>query len=325
MVAQIPPDAQPDGWKDNDWQGLLYAIKYKKCTPFLGAGACAGVLPLGGQLASAWAREYDYPFEDKHNLIRVAQYVAVETDALTPKYKIKEAFTDKVVPNFSLADEPHRVVANLRLPVYITTNYDDFMVQAIKHVDEMARRRDPTIVPRQPRQAICKWYLARQQPTPAMDLGFEPSEQEPVIFHLHGLLENEQSMVLTEDDYLDFLMSISEVPVIPARIEQAFTDSLLLFLGYSLEDMNFKVLFRKLATYLQRSESPRHVSVQLAPNPNEPVEEQMARARRQRDWLRKRFGLQKVKVYWGTCEQFTAELQQRWAAFAGAAGEELRP
>ena len=33
-------------WLDDDWQGLLYAIKYKTCTPVLGAGACAGVLPL---------------------------------------------------------------------------------------------------------------------------------------------------------------------------------------------------------------------------------------------------------------------------------------
>ncbi len=48
-------ELQPDGWDEGDWEGLLYAIKFKQCTPFLGAGACAGVLPLGGEIAREWA------------------------------------------------------------------------------------------------------------------------------------------------------------------------------------------------------------------------------------------------------------------------------
>jgi hypothetical protein len=146
-------------------------------------------------------------------------------------------------------------------------------------------------------------------------------------------------MVLTEDDYLDFLMNCSHVPeIIPPRVEQAFTESSLLFLGFSLEDMNFKVIFRRLSAYLQRSQAAHHVSVQLAPQgycpaeapvegqpPDDPEtaarkkEEAQAKrkayAKAQEEYLRAHFGLQRVKIYFGTCEEFCAELRRRWEEF----------
>lgn len=298
--------AQPDGWDDRDWEGLLLAIRHKECTPFLGAGACAGVLPLGRKIASDWAGEYDYPFQDTENLVRVSQYVAIEAGPKTPKYRIIEKFTGKGPPDFNNPNEPHRVVADLRLPIYITTNYDDFMMKALER--DFPKRR--------PVREVCKWYLARRRQKLTLDVSHQPTPDDPLVFHLHGTLENVDSMVLTEDDYLDFLMYISEEQqLIPPRIEQAFSDSSLLFMGYSLEDMNFKVLFRKLASYMQRNETARHVSVQLAPKQNESTEDQIKRAGRQREYLRRHFDLQKVKVYWGTCEEFAADLRARWEKF----------
>lgn len=299
-------NAQPGGWSDDDWEGLLYAIKYKQCTPFLGAGACAGILPLGGSIAEEWADEYDYPFEDRSNLVRVSQYVSVQRGPRTPKYKLLELFQGKGPPDYRDPTEAHRVVADLDLPIYITTNYDNFMTQALV-------RQQPK---RTPHQVSCKWYLASRLRSTDLALGFDPTPDDPLVFHLHGSLENVESMVLTEDDYLDFLMRISEMrELIPPRVEEAFASSSLLFLGYSLEDMNFKVLFRKLASYMQINQSERHVSVQLAPRPYESVEEQLARAERQRLYLERRFGLQKVKIRWGTCQEFAAELRERWEKF----------
>ena len=55
MAAEEPINpndtAQPSGWNDADWEALIRAIRATQCTPFLGAGACAGVLPLGGDIA----------------------------------------------------------------------------------------------------------------------------------------------------------------------------------------------------------------------------------------------------------------------------------
>jgi hypothetical protein len=284
----------------------MYSIKYKECTPFLGAGACAGVLPLGRDVAERWAAESDYPFSDRDNLVRVAQFLAVEKGPKTPKYKMLEVLAGKGPPDFTNKYEPHRVVADLELPIYITTNYDDFMTRALI--------RD--VPKRVPRRISCPWFASNRFKSKTGDLTPEPTPDEPVVFHLHGTLDNVDSMVLTEDDYLDFLMRVSEVrDLIPPRIEDAFASSSLLFLGYSLEDMNFKVLFRKLAGYMQINQSARHVSVQLAPRNDESTEEQIQRAERQRKYLEKRFGLQKVKIYWATCEEFTMELRTKWEAF----------
>jgi SIR2-like domain len=304
--AQILNASQPDGWDEKDWKALLLAIRYKQCTPFLGAGACHGVLPLGREIAKELAEEYEYPFADNDNLVRVSQYVAVEGGPMTPKYRIIEKFSGLGSPDFNNPDEPHRVVADLELPVYITTNYDDFMVKALSRISPK----------RHPRREICKWYMARRRQLRNEEFTFDPTPEEPVVFHLHGCLDNLHSMVLTEDDYLDFLMYVSEDHrLIPPRIEQSFSDSSLLFMGYSLEDMNFKVLFRKLASYMQRNEGARHVSVQLAPKENESTEEQIKRAKKQRDYLERHFDLQKVKVYWGTCKEFAADLRAHWEAF----------
>ena len=74
--------------QDRDWTLLLRRIKDGKCTPFLGAGACAGILPLGGDIARDWANEYEYPLADNGDLARVAQYLAVQYDPMFPKEEI---------------------------------------------------------------------------------------------------------------------------------------------------------------------------------------------------------------------------------------------
>ena len=46
---------------DRDWDLLLKRINKGNCTPFLGAGVCYGVLPLGAEIAKEWVEEYGYP------------------------------------------------------------------------------------------------------------------------------------------------------------------------------------------------------------------------------------------------------------------------
>ncbi len=59
--------------------------RIKSVLPFFGPGACAGKIPVGSQIASEWAKKYDYPMEDSDDLIKVAQFVAVTKDAMIPK------------------------------------------------------------------------------------------------------------------------------------------------------------------------------------------------------------------------------------------------
>src|SRR5262249_18861218 len=118
---------------ETDWDVLLRRIKVGKCTPFLGAGACYGVLPLGSDIAREWAEKYEYPLEDSSDLARVAQYLAVTRDPMHPKERIAAQLENVQTPGFTETDELHGLLADLPLPVYITTNYDNFMVKALQH------------------------------------------------------------------------------------------------------------------------------------------------------------------------------------------------
>lgn len=298
-------------WVTEDWDRVIGALKHKECTPFLGAGACVGALPLGGEIARTWARDHDYPFADTDNLPRVAKYVSVsKQDRDWPRRAFVELFEERCPNGFTSVPKIHSAVARLNLPIHMTTNYDDFMFEALAqspiHVDH-------ALVQRRPVRAICRWYpwLRRRIEDPFSDGKYEPTVESPVVFHLHGHINKSTTLVITEDDYLEFLINVSEDPLLlPERLQQALAETSLLFLGYRLEDLSFKVLFQRLATYLRRNGSPTHVAVQLAPSKaDQPDDEQWKQ--RVANYFKVHYGLEGVRIYWGSCDQFADELSQR--------------
>ncbi len=311
LMAGAPPSARQgsevkNGLRDKDWDTLLKRIARGKCTPFVGAGACIGTLPLGSEIARRWAKSNKYPLADADNLPAVAQFLAVDRDPAYPKDEIVRLFEGVEPPPFDRDDEPHGVLAELPLPVYITTNYDDFMVQALKKRDK------------DPKREICRWnVLVRDEPSIfESQPGFQPTTANPVVFHLHGHSGITESLVLTEDDYLDFLVNLSkDSDLLEPRIQRALTGTSLLFIGYSLADWDFKVIFRGLVKGMEGSLRRMSVSVQLLPPATEedaPPEAQEEKQERVRSYLDQYFGGMDVRVYWGTAREFAAELRRRW-------------
>jgi hypothetical protein len=294
--------------RDQHWTQLLKRIDAGKCTPFLGAGASAPNLPLAEGLAKRWAEENDYPLPDVSDLTRVSQYLAVEQDPMAPKElmasEIANAIESRGRPDFADPSEPHGLLAEFDLPVYLTTNYDDFMVSALTE-----RGKEPV-------REFCLWnHYVQKKHTSVFDEagGFEPTHRKPLVFHLHGNTEEVESMVLTEDDYLDFLVNTTRDRLIPPRVEEAMTGASLLFIGYSLADWNFRTLFRGLVGALESGLRRVSVSVQLDPDSagNRDGEE----AKR---YLENYFNRLSMQVFWGSAEQFTTELRQRWTQYRDA-------
>ena len=294
----------PDTLEQQDWEILLRRIKNENCTPFLGSGACSEVLPTGRQLAREMAKKYRYRLEGADDLARVAQFIAVQYgDGIFPKEEIRTRIENVTPPNFDDPSEPHGLLADLQLPIYITTNYDDFMMQALRN-----RNRNP-------KRELCRWNdRIRKQPS-IFDTNFKLSEADPVVFHLHGHTEVLDSIVLTEDDYLDFLISTSQNPdLLPPPIQEAFAKTSLLFMGYRLVDWDFRVLFRSLVGYLNISGARSHISVQLLPGGargQDVTDEEKGQAQKYFD---RYFRKQEIRVYWGTCREFTFDLRKRWEA-----------
>lgn len=281
---------------DDQWEVLVERIDAGKCTPFLGAGAAADSLPLGAAIARAWAEEYDYPLADTDDLASVAQFLAVKLDAMTPKERISRFFTGAKVPDFTQRDEPHSALARLPFPVYLTTNYDDFLVQALRAAGKA------------PIREICRWNERLKRTVPSeFDApgGLVPTSQAPLVYHLHGHLERPEALVLTEDDYFDFLVNMPQVGI-PPLVQEVLSATSLIFVGYSLADWNFRVLFRGFVELTQASDRRLSVTVQLPPPMTAEAQD------RATAYLNRYFGKKEIVVYWGTAREFVAELDEKW-------------
>src|SRR5688572_7905971 len=98
-----------------DWTDLLYAIKEKKCTPIIGSDTTNQWIDNEHTIAERWATQFAYPFNDKMQLSKVAQYLAVTDNSdLTPKNILKRELEIIKIPDFSLIenkDTPYAVLA----------------------------------------------------------------------------------------------------------------------------------------------------------------------------------------------------------------------
>jgi hypothetical protein len=291
---------------DNAWRRTVYEIAKGACTPFIGAGASADHLPLASQLAATLAKEYNFPFDNHGDLAHVSQFAAVSEGSrqFVKQRLADDMFAEVQNPDFRVPDQPHALLADLRLPVYITTNYDDFMYEAL------ADRG------RAPQRAICPWYTSdRSEVEEATALfrrdgGYNPDSTRPIVYHLHGHYSIPESLVLTEDDYIDFLVRVSADPgLLPPVIRKSLTSNMLLFVGYRLADWTFRVIFRGLLSTRAPFSGHSHVSVQHPPLPEGPDDERPLRIQ---EYLGRYFEQQNICICWKTARDFSAELRRRW-------------
>ncbi len=283
-----PSDPTPStkSLDEGSWELLLKRIRDKRCTPFLGAGMSPH--PSAVDIAREWALAEGYPLADGTDLARVAQFIGVKEDAMAPKERLLTRFRSTPSPDFSDPLEPHRVLADLELPMYITTNYDRFMIEALEAPG------------RSPARVVCRWNESMERKKPPKP----PDSANPWVFHLHGSDDDPQSLVLTEDDYLDFLVrSQQDEKMLPPKVQSAMASTSLLFIGYSLADWTFRVLFRGIIYSIPPSQQRVHVAVQL---PRRAAEEA---------YLQAYFKGMNVRVYWGNAEEFMKDLKDRWEAF----------
>lgn len=283
------------------WEALQNAIRYERCAPFVGPELIGDRFPSRATIAGKWAVKKNYPLRDKDNLPRVAQYLAI-ADPLVPLYEIaKELREQKARPAGSF--DVYHALANLPLPLYVCTYYDNLMLEAL----QACRVCKPSL-------RICRWKKPsdanEDQAVPVdspFDSTFSADVPNPVVFHLFGHISNPDSLVLTERDYVDFAISLAKgyTRLIPRKVDEVISRSYLLFLGYRLVDLDFLVLLctlgKKLGTY-----KDKHIAVQLA---DVTSEEERADAE---GYLRGYLKMFDVRVCFGTTEEFVEELDRRW-------------
>lgn len=293
--------------EEGEWEALVRRIRAGRCTPFLGAGASAHVLPTGAQLADRWANTVHYPLPERGDLARVAQYMAITRDEFEPKELVSE-MCKAINPAEALqAGDCYDLVAGLDLPIFITTNYDDLLLQALQD-----KRKEPE-------RLLCPWRPELLEHVEAT-YTYQPTIKEPLVYHLHGTAHVPWSIVVTEDDYMDFIVWLThywqeqaDMSHVSPHVKKALAQNCLLFIGYSQNDWSFRVLMRSMKHTGNRL-GVSSIAVQLsplAPDASE-VDQELVTAYLT-EYFKKIHG-SPVKVYWGTALEFLTELRERLAA-----------
>lgn len=196
-------------------------------------------------------------------------------------------------PRFDNLDNPLLLLADLSCPIYVTTCYHHFIEAAL------------TRAGKKPRTDFCRWHRDLERyPTVFVD-GYDPTDpkyrHEPLVYHLHGSSVYPDSLVLTEDDHLQFMVaacegfgSSSKKDPVHTEVRQAMNESLLV-LGYSLSSWDFRSLFWGLIQKRSRKLLSA-VTIQLTPSDLEKL------------YLQKYMGNFEFKVHWGDVQGFVKEL-----------------
>lgn len=298
-------------------------------------------LTINEQLSAEWANLIEYPMQDKENLARVAQYFLVEQKddphartkyldflktfllmiaADDPDYadlanrlkaRIQELSFSEIVhqldhPRFPQdTEDPLRLLARFPLPIYMTTSQSDFLERALEAEGK------------KPRTQICFWSgeISSASPEHRTDLDFTPTVTNPLVYHLYGLEDYPQTLVLSEDDYLNFLIAMVEDtntlnPVVPLTLRRALGESHLLLLGYQLRDWDFRVMFRFMLKFRRDEFSPRGMVIQLKKD-----EKRIENMEKSLEYLGRYFDRRKFDIEWSDSECFICKLWREWNAY----------
>jgi hypothetical protein len=207
--------------------------------------------PIGATLSRQLAEACDFverfPGEDPGNLQRVA--LAYEIDS--SRGELVDAIVEAV--DVGRAPSPMlRALARLDFSLVITTNYDQLFERALRDVG-----KQPRVVVYSP------------EPEPTMDFR-NATPASPVIYKLHGDIEHRESLVATDEDYIQFVLRMSDkdpYDPIPLSLKFFLTGSTTLFVGYSLLDYNLRLLFKALRWKIDAANVPDMYSVDFRPDP----------------------------------------------------------
>jgi hypothetical protein len=244
---------------------IAESVSKGECILFLGAGVHhpppeaspyqyppAERPPLGNQLSQDLAEESrfseQFPKESASNLQRVSLYFETKFSRGRLVKAIKEAVFVGKKPSPVLHG-----LADLKFPLVITTNYDQLFERSLE-----AANKHPHV-----------FVYSKEEYTRTDDFQ-EFSAEEPFVFKIHGDIDRPESIVLTDEDYIQFILRMTDkdpfYPV-PETFLYHFKKWPTLFIGYSLMDYNLRLLFKTLRWRIDRARIPDAYSVDLLPDP----------------------------------------------------------
>ncbi len=324
------------GEKGNDvWRRLLKPVRDGKVVPILGPRLLEATHGASHETALELARASHFPLatHERDDLPRVTEYMSVKES----RYNVVRSYQDQLLADLiaqhrhwlpaeeipPLVKKPklgkllaivgdhlrerdpnnaYRILAELPASVYVTTNFDPLLERALK-----ANTREP-------QQILTRWRY-QKAPQSADEVTItEPTRATPLVYHAFGGFgaNTDDGLVLTEDNYFDYLIDNAAAKLMPAEVESALVDNSLLFLGFRLTDWHFRVLFRLMMSLPGRERLKQycHVAAQVDPDMHS-----MADVAGTKAYLAEYFGKEaNIDIYWGSAEDFLKALRDELAA-----------
>lgn len=199
------------------------------------------------------------------NLMKISSYYENKVGRGSLWAVLSQIFSDK-----SRITATHKLVAaaakhHLDQPkggmpyLILTTNYDSLMEEAlanagVDYVTLVTRKSDQKVLAQfsesiENADELEKMNSGRYF---ASDFYFMSPVPLAVIHKLHGSLDqqskdHDDSVVISEDDYVDYIAnSSSPTGVLPAYVKSLIINKQIIFLGYSLSDLNIQRIVRSL-------------------------------------------------------------------------------
>lgn len=259
---------------------IARAFRFGRVVPFLGAGvnqtfhdATSGVgkLPSGSELSRVLAALSKFPADsdqDLSDLAKVASYYVESSGRRSLREMLHETFNKDYTPckiHEYLADQPKPLLI-------VTTNYDDLTERAF---EAKGRPYDLVVHPtdRTDMAGSVLWWkhgcaTPESQPPNTLPM-MERLQTTTVIYKMHGTIVRpwfrrsahipldddkpyrDDSYVITEEDYIDFLHRMTLQAAVPTQFMTHFSARQFLFLGYGLRDWNLRVVLKNLNTVLK--------------------------------------------------------------------------
>jgi len=307
------------------WKSICRFVRNGEFVPVIGSDVTSHIFGTPAELAFELATESGFPLSmyDRADPAKVAQFISTKTGPKDLRNSVKDALMKRMrrkakelgIPNSVSAqdilgnivealyqdeNDPCRILSDLNAKVYVTANANSVLEMMLKRAGKV------------PADLVSQWRDERRDPRAEPAFQGEPTNTKPLIYYVYGRMTKEETWILTEDDFFDYLIRTSKYDLMPLVISDALTTNSLLFLGFALDDWKFRILFRIIMAKGGSShlEGYNHVGVQLDPD-----EHTAADAVRAKTYLERYFNKAEIDIYWGSTAEFLRELRDRLKSF----------
>lgn len=218
-----------DYFLDTSIKKIKEASENNKLVIFVGAGVSANSgMPTWNELIKEFAKDLgDFEVDKSPDLyMKIPQYYFNERGEKEYFEKLNQIFRKKKYKSNPI----HKEIFKLKPTHIITTNYDTLLEEAAIEEGQFFH-------------------------TVKHDLDLPYDNFNKTIIKMHGDFEN-RNIVLKEDDYLNYS---SNFTLIESYIKSLIATNTVLFIGYSVNDSNFNLIFQWVKNILRNHFQPAYL------------------------------------------------------------------